>query len=409
MGWAAMYPAAYDAERAFKNLREFTLQNWSDGGEIMHYTFLHMSEFFPHAIINRAGPISTLDENPRRDIAAFEVETSLGQMTLDQYVERGPVNGIVIIQGGKVVFERYPRMRRSDKHLLMSVSKIFVSTVVAILEDRGQLDSEAPVESYLPDLVGTGWEGVRVRDILDMASGIDCLESDEPGAYSDPSTGYYQYEASLGWLAPTEATMASTYDYVATLGRRRPPGEAFEYTSLNTFVLSWLAERITGKRFHEVVSELIWSKLGAGSDALISTSRLGAPASHGGISATVRDVARLGMLFTPDWELVSSEPIVSSNHLRQIQELGRPALFEIGGPGRGIIERLRGERPRHNSWQWDFVAEDGDFYKGGYGGQGLYISPIRHLVVAFTGTPTPDGQANDLMWISRQLAVRGPW
>ncbi|HLT20401.1 MAG TPA: serine hydrolase domain-containing protein, partial [Thermomicrobiales bacterium] len=188
-----MYPAAYDAERAFKNLREFTLQNWSDGGEIMHYTFLHMSEFFPHAIINRAGPISTLDENPRRDIAAFEVETSLGQMTLDQYVERGPVNGIVIIQGGKVVFERYPRMRRSDKHLLMSVSKIFVSTVVAILEDRGQLDSEAPVESYLPDLVGSGWEGVRVRDILDMASGIDCLESDEPGAYSDPSTGYYQY------------------------------------------------------------------------------------------------------------------------------------------------------------------------------------------------------------------------
>src|SRR5690606_8148432 len=129
----------------------------------------------------------------------------------------------------------------------------------------------------------------------------------------------------------------------------------------------------------------------------------------GGPPGPWRDGAGPGMLFTPGWGRVSPEPIVSSNPLRRIRELGRPALFENGGTGRGIIERLRGERPRHNSWQWDFVAEDGDFYKGGYGGQGLYISPIRHLVVAFTGTPPPDGQANDLMWISRQLAVRGPW
>ncbi len=402
-----MYPSAYGAERSFKNHAEFSLRDWSDGGEIMHYTFLHMSEFFTQALIHRAGPISELVADDRDDVRSYGLETKLGRIDLESYVEKAPVNGVVIVQRGKVIYERYPGMRSFDKHLLMSVSKIFVSTIIGILEDGGQIDSGAAIETYLPELSGSGWEGVTIRDILDMASGIDCLESDEPGAYSDPATSYYQYEASLGWLAETDRTVDSTYEYVATLQRRRAPGEAFEYTSLNTFVLSWLAERMTGRLFNEIVAEMIWSKIGAESDALVSTSRAGAPASHGGISATVRDVARLGMLFTPSWDLVSSDPIISARQLREIQQLGRPEIFEGASTGKGIIQNLRGERPRHNSWQWDFVTDDGDFYKGGYGGQGLYISPARDLVVAFTGTPDLDKQGNEMMWVSRQLATSG--
>ncbi|CAN5784104.1 serine hydrolase [soil metagenome] len=399
-----MYPNVYDAERSFKNHRDFTYQNWSDGGEIMHYVFLHMPEFFTHSVIHRSGPVSELPSNCRDDIAALPVETNLGRMSLDDYVQAAPVNGIVIAQGGEIVYERYPRMRPHDKHLLMSVSKIFVSTIIGILEDHEHLDSEATIEEYLPELSGSGWEGVSVRDILDMTSGIDCLENDEPGAYSDPETGYYQYEASLGWLAPTEATMESTYEYVATLQRRRAPGEAFEYTSPNTFVLTWLVERVTGKLFNEIVTEMLWSKIGAESDALVSTSRIGAPASHGGISAAVRDVARLGMLFTPSWSVVAGEPVISDAHMRHIQEEGRPEIFDGASAGQATIEMLRGERPRFNSWQWDFVMDDGDFYKGGYGGQGLYVSPARDLVVAFTGTPGIDKQGNEMKWVARQLA-----
>ncbi|MEZ4520492.1 MAG: serine hydrolase domain-containing protein [Thermomicrobiales bacterium] len=402
-----MYPAAYDAGRSRKNHDEFTFQNWSDGGEIMHYAFLHMSEFFTQAIIYRSGPISGLTSNPDKDIASLTVETHLGEMTIDDYVEQGPVDGVVIVRSGEVVYERYPRMRPFDKHLLMSVSKIFVSTVIGILEDEGKVDSSAPIDRYLPELSGSGWEGVSVRDILDMASGIDCLESDEPGAYSDPSTAYYQYEASLGWLAPTPETMESTYAYLATLGRRREPGEAFEYTSPNTFVLSWLAERVTGQLFNEIVTDKLWSRIGAESDALVSTSRVGAPASHGGISATVRDVARLGLLFTPSWNVVADESIISATHMRRIQEEGRPEIFDKAGAGQSTIASLRGERPRFNSWQWDFVTDDGDFYKGGFGGQGLYISPSRDLVVAYTGIPGLDKQGNELKWVARQLSTSG--
>ena len=128
-----------------------------------------------------------------------------------------------------------------DMHLTMSVSKVFTSTLIAVLEDRGDLDSQNAVETYLPEVRGSGWEGVSVRDVLDMASGIDC---DQTGAdvYTNPATPYYGFEASLGWLPPTPDTASSTYEYVARLGRLNEPGRSFDYSSANTFVLAWIAQ-----------------------------------------------------------------------------------------------------------------------------------------------------------------------
>ncbi len=399
-----MYPTEYDADGVFRNHRAFSHRNWSDGGEIMHYTFLHMSEFFTQALIHRSGAISELVAEPLPELAQQEFETDWGRMTLDDYVAAAPVNGVVIVKAGRIVYERYPRMRPFDKHLLMSVSKVFASAVIGILEDRGALDVQAPVDRYLPEVSGSGWEGVSVQDVLDMASGIAVLEIDEPGAYSDPATGYYQYEASLDWLVKTPDTWSSTYDYVASMERGIAPGELYEYTSPNTFVLSWLAERITGKPFNEVVTELLWSKLGAESDALLSMSSAGAPASHGGISATVRDVARLGLLFTPSWQVVASEQVISDAHLAKIQTGGRREIVSQSGVGEPPGFGFGDELPRHSTYQWDAVTEDGDFYKGGYGGQGLYVSPARDLVVAYTGTPGLDKAGNRLRWVARQLA-----
>jgi CubicO group peptidase (beta-lactamase class C family) len=66
-----------------------------------------------------------------------------------------------------------------------------------------------------------------------------------------------------------------------------------------------------------------------------------------------------------------------------------------------------GEPARHNSYQWDFVMDDGDFFKGGYGGQGLYISPSRDLVVAFFGTFDENHKGQEMTRIARQLAKSG--
>jgi CubicO group peptidase (beta-lactamase class C family) len=285
----------------------------------------------------------------------------------------------------------------------MSVSKVFAGTLIAILEDRGQLDSRATVETYLPELRGSGWDGVSVRDVLDMTSGIDCDEL-APEAYHDTESAYYPFEESLGLIPTFPGSRYSTWEYVATLKRAKAPGQAYDYTSVNTFILGWLAERISGRRFADLLSEEIWSRIGAESDALISSSRCGAVAHHGGMVMRLRDLARFGLLFTPSWPVVSDTQVVSERHLRQITDGGRPEIFDTGPLGQRLLEQLAPARPLHNSWQWDFVMPDHDFYKGGFGGQGLYISPTRDLVFAFFGTMVEPRQANTLMSVSQQLS-----
>jgi len=397
---------AYTAAQVRGFHEEFTIDNWDDGGPLMRYVFLNMGEFFHESVIHRRGPISPLTYRLDEEIGAFETSSRLGQMSLAEYIHEAAVDGLVIVSHGEIVFEAYPRMRGLAKHLLMSVSKGYASTLVAILEERGLVDSSAPLEQYLPELVGSGWEGVPVVDVLDMASGIDCFEGVED-AYTNPKRCYYQYEASLGWLGATRATRDSPYEFLASLQSHRPSGEAYEYTSPNTFILSWLIERVLDKSYAEALSEEIWQKIGTESDGLISAPRHGIAIAHGGISATLRDVARFGLLFTPSWEIVASNPIVSKAYAEQIRSGGRPEIQQRGI--HTVAERLRvdGEMPRHNTYQWDFVMQDGDFFKGGYGGQGLYISPRLDLVIAYFGSFEMRGPSNQLRDISRQLAKSG--
>ena len=79
-------------------------------------------------------------------------------------------NGLIIIHKGKIVFEGYPRMFPTDLHITMVITQVFVSTSIAILEDRGLIDTTKSIDHYFDALKGSGWEGVPIRDILDMSS-----------------------------------------------------------------------------------------------------------------------------------------------------------------------------------------------------------------------------------------------
>ena len=395
--------SGYSLEEATSFRQQWTMDNWDDGGPLMRYVFLNMSEFWNHSLIDRGGPVLTLPDAIRTDVGNFVTTTDQGEMTLTNYVNNSTVDGALVLHHGQVVFESYPHMLPEDKHLQMSVSKGFASTLIAILEDPEQIDVSQPVDSYLPKLAGSGWEGVPVIDILDMASGIGCLEGEE-GAYSNPQRCYYQYEASLGWLRPTDATMDSTFDYMASLDAHRPSGEAFEYTSPNTFILGWLIETISGQTYTDILSKEIWQKMGADSDGIIVAPRRGVPIASGGISSTLRDMARFGLLFTPGGRN-GMDSLISDAYLSKIQSGGRPEIFNADREDDPRM--VDGEPARHNTYQWDFVMEDGDFFKGGFGGQGLYISPSRDLVVAFFGSFDENGKGHEMTRVARQLAKSG--
>ena len=395
----------YRWEEALQYHRHFDLAKWPGEGETARFAYLMTPELFPHAWIHRAGPIADLALTPLETVGEIRTRTYLGRLKLDEYVQAAPIDGFLVLHRGRIVFERYPRMRPFDKHIWWSVSKAVVALLVAIQEDRGLVDVRRPIETYLPELAGSDWRGTPILDILDMASGMTGLESDDPEAYTNPGSPYGRYEGSLGMQPRTADTPASTYHYIPSLSRQKPSGQVFEYTSVNTFVLSWLAERLTDTPFPELVSREIWRKIGAESDAMHLVSAIGAPATHGTINSTLRDMARFGLLFTPSWGTVCREKLVSEAYLGKIQKGGRPEVFVKGNAAQALTAAA-GEQPRHNTYQWDFVLEDGDFYKGGFMGQMLYVSPSRDLVVTAFATGTEgDAQAN--IAYARALAKSG--
>jgi CubicO group peptidase (beta-lactamase class C family) len=379
-----------------------TLTNWDLGGEPSAWAFVHAGELLPAVEIPLARRPVALDHAEQAQIGQFEVQPA---MSLDKYVATGPVSGIVVVRSGRIAFERYPRMRPGDRHLLMSVTKTVTSTLIGVLELRGLLNLSQPVDAVIGDLVGSAWAGVPIRDVLDMASGIDCLEVNVPGAYTDPSHPFYQFEATLGWRPAPSGPLPTPYEFTAALPARRPPGQAYEYSGVNTFVLSWLIERVCGQPFAQVLHHEIWSKAGFEAPAQLCGSPGGAPGSHGGLCTTLRDLARFGMLFTPSGRLIADHPVIQDEHLRRIQAGARPELLEDHGPLPGYATAAYGRHLPPASRQWNFAMADGDLFKGGFGGQGLYISPARDLVIAFAGTPLADGSTNLLRWISRRLAV----
>ena len=379
-----------------------TLANWDLGGEPSAWAYLHAGELLPTAAIPVARPAAQLENAEQAGIGRFAVQPGV---TLDDYVGRGPVSGIVVVLGGRIVFQRYPRMRPSQRHFMMSVTKAFTSALAGILEQRGVLDLSAPVDAVIAELAGSGWAGVPARDVLGMASGIGIPDDDSPGACTDPDHPFYRFEATLGWR-PAGFPLPSPYEFVAGLPAGRPPGQRYEYLGVNTFVLSWLIERATGLPFAEVLRREIWSQAGFEAPAQLSGSAAGAPGSHGGLSITLRDLARFGMLFTPSSRLVSDADIITAQHVRLIQAGARPELHERDPAAlpEYMTDAYGPELPPA-SRQWNFAMPDGDLFKGGFGGQGLYVSPGRDLVIAFAGVPRADGSASLLRWFSRRLAL----
>lgn len=374
----------YSLHRTRWHLADIDHPRWDvKADETMRFLHLNGPQFFTHAWVHRAGPISALARNLQPELGDVKAKTAVGEITLDKWIADGTVDGYLVLHRGQIVFEQYPRMRQFDKHHWWSVRKSLVGTLIAMLEDEGIVDAKNPVETYVPALKGTVWDGIPVIDILDMTSGTSALEVDDPDALTGEISRYYRYEASVGNRPRPGNTPESTYEYVSLLPRHRPNGEAYEYTTVNTFVLTWLLESVTGMPFAEVVSEKLWRPMGAESDAVLMVSSVGASST---INSTLRDLGRFGLLFTPSWQTISKKRLISEAYLEKIRAGGRPRIFDKAGAGRNWNALLADEPPRHNTYQWDFVMPDGDFFKAGHCGQGLYISPSQDLVVAFFGS-----------------------
>lgn len=355
---------------------------WTINGMDMAWNNKNLHQILTTVNVYRSGPVSVLDYNLANNINTTEVNTPVGLMNFQTFIDhdKSTVMGVVIAHKGKIIFEHYPRMEEHEKPIYWSVSKVLPATLLRIYEERKQLDVSKPIDFYLKELKDTSYAGIRIRNILDMASGLDCSDN-----YETFESCYYLYSMSIGDGFRTEDAEDTPYDFVKNtkIERNAPQGEIFSYSGVDTFVLAWLVEELSGMPYQDALSKEIWNKIGAESDASFIAPRYGIPISHGGFLANMRDMIRFGLLFTPSYKTVSEEKIISDDHIDLILTKGNPKLMQNlyqKIPSANMPDDLR-----HNIYQWDAVYENGDFFKGGWAGQGLLINPTRDIVAVWTG------------------------
>ena len=379
----------FNRESAYALREGFSWDNAYTTGDRNLYSFLHWEEFVHHNTVARSGMVRVLEVNPLPSIGQTKATSSLGKMTLDEMISnpRSRIQGFVVAKQGRIVYEQYPGMRDWDHHLWFSVSKTVTALLVGLLEDEGKIDVEQTIDAYLPELISTSWRGIRIIDILDMASGLNLAESEEARNDSSNLVNHF-FRQEIGFHTGS----LTSDDVIQSVKKQVEPGEIFEYSSLNTRMLGLLVERVAGQRMADLITERVWSKIGAEGDALIAVNPQGQAGMYGLFSSRLRDMVRYGMLYTPSWDAVSSERIIPTSLLAKVQNDCRPHIYEKGAPKQ--LESTDIFRPRCNSRQWDAVFDDGDLYKGGARGQGLYISPGRDIVVAWFSTTLEEGLRN---------------
>ena len=380
----------FSADEGYRLRQGFAWPTAYATGDRNVYYFLQMEEFLPHSTIWRAGAVSALDYALNESLAQVRASSTLEEMTLGSLLEdpRARMQGIVAIHRGRIIFERYPGMREHDRHMWFSVSKTITSLLVGLLEEEGKLDVQRAVDHYLPELAGTHWEGIPVIDILDMASGLDIVESE--ASRNDVVTSVSQwFQIQTGDTTGLGTLTAD--DILFAVGQQGPSGQVFEYSSLNTRMLGLLVERVSGRRMADLIAEGVWSGLGAEGDALVAVDLQGRAQMYGLFSSRLRDMARYGMLYTPSWDVVAEQAVVPQSLLDRIRDECRPAIFKRSEAGANYPQD---DMPRCNSRQWDAIWADGDMYKAGAREQGLYVSPSRDLVVAWFSTTMENGWVN---------------
>lgn len=283
---------------------DLTLDNWQSA-EKLHWTFQHIADFLPVATISRGnGPVAELSAAPAAltEIPFYDT-IHARQSTVGDVMAATATDGWMVARHGQVLAEQYyGGMTADTPHLLMSVSKTLIASVVGALE----LDVDALVTAYVPALEASGYAGATVRNLLDMRSGIAFSEE-----YLNPLAEVRLLEQAIGWAPRTVPDLPSTmYDYLVTLRQEVPHGGPFHYRSCETDVLGWVCEAAAGQRMPELMSRLVWSNLGARNDALIGVDPVGTGMFDGGINACLSDLVRFGSLFLADGVSLTGAQVV---------------------------------------------------------------------------------------------------
>jgi len=332
--------------------------------EVIAENFRSVGEDFDENIVMK-GP----DEYKfRRDIKKLpETYLSKGkEKNVQNFIKDTDTTGLVVVKGDTILFEEYYNGNNEvSKAIAWSVTKSFVSALFGIAVAEGKIKSiEDSVTDYLPELKESGYNGVRIKDVLQMSSGIAFDED------------YADFNSDINRMGRYFALNLPFDDFIKTLKPGRKPGTFNLYVSMDTQVLGMIIAKATGEKLSDYLSEKIWKPVGMESDAIWIIDSDGMEAAFGGLCAVLRDYARFGRLYLDggNW---NGKQIVPEDWVKDSITPDAAHLM----PGK----RDTADSSMGYGYQW-WIPEggEGDFMAIGVYGQAIYISPKDNIVIART-------------------------
>jgi hypothetical protein len=374
---------------------KISVANWLSP-DVNRWTFRNTEQIIPIATISRGeGSVAEFVTRPV-DITGvtFEAkdEAKVWQMRIDEYLNRTRTDALIVLHKGSIVHEGYYRgMRPDQRHILMSVTKSFVGTIVTELLSENKLDQKAKVGDIVAPLKGTPIGDATVRQCLDMTAGMKYSED-----YSDPDADVWSYVSSIGLrpLAENFAGPIGIMDYLQTMEQGTPAGAQFNYVTPMSEVLQAIVVAVEGKQFNEVLSDRIWSKLGAERDGYVLVESTQQALAGSGLMLTARDMARFGQMILNKGKF-NGRQILRPETYADIAKAGDADKFAQYGEENGM------QGMSYSNQYWHTGNQHGAFMAMGVFGQFIYIDPMSEVVIvkqsADEAPLTPFAAKNDFV------------
>ena len=359
------------------------LDNWRTT-PYSKWSFHHVREIVPSAEIkNNNQVIVPLSKNIR----------TFANLNISKIMDETETDAIVITKDNDILFEKYNnKMTESSPHILFSVSKSILGLLVGSLVESKELKEDDLVIKYIPELDGTAYSDATIRDLLDMRVGVKFDED-----YTAVSGPIVNYRYAANWNPVPEGVEAGDLrSFMSSLTERDGKhGGRFHYVSPNTDLMAWVCERATGLRYAELLSERLWTPIGAEYSGYITLDRIGAARAAGGVCFTARDLARVGLLIANNG-CANGKQIISEAWIDDIVNNGSDDAWKK----REGMEEF-GNMPMHYRSFW-YVQKDGDPLVHGLGihGQYLFIDPKLNLSISWFSS---DNEATGSNYISKVM------
>lgn len=287
-----------------------SLANW-DVADNPSLTFCHIDSVFPTVVLEKSQPLDLPYAEKSLDVEAL----TFMDLTCEQKID-GPTflnrrlqnDALLVMHKGQVVHESYRNgMTENDLHINMSTSKSYVGMIAAQAVLDGNLNDNAPVGDYIPELADS-WVGISVRNLMDMSSGLKYSE-----LYTDPEAEIHKHGRASGWLPAEGQTLKGSVAWALSEQHEREaePGERFNYNSSHTDLLAYIVEQACDAPFCDLLENLL-QKCGIESDAEMGLDRADFPLAEGAISMTLRDFARSAYLMASRGVNVAGERVLDA-------------------------------------------------------------------------------------------------